>query len=133
MNMKKITLLAVFFCAIFSLHALGTNDSETPEETSAENSVQAETTQIEGLVSLYGNEPFSFPGIETSEGLRYTLVTEDKLLEKKIRKANGRKIIANGIAYLPVKPEKVERFRMLKDGYFFVEDFEIIKPLKKTE
>ncbi|MCF0241871.1 MAG: hypothetical protein HUK25_04490 [Treponema sp.] len=114
--MKKIIFLFLLFTTVISLNAFGKSDS------------RESYIQIEGVISLYGNEPHSFPGIKTSDGRKFSITSENKGIIKKINKLSGRKVLLTG--YIRLQNEGKAPFKMLDDGYFVVEDYEVIKPKK---
>lgn len=73
----------------------------------------------EGYVRSYGNIPFSFPGLETSDGKKYRLEC-DSSLKKKLLESTGKRICVYG--ELEDSPTE-EKLFPLKDGTIFVTDF----------
>lgn len=76
------------------------------------------TTTIKGYVKTYGNEPFTYLGIETSDGKLYGLkADEDLLLE--LTEMKGFEIELEGII---IKKNKENlNPKQLKDGVFEVQ------------
>jgi len=114
--MKKfITLIALMGC-ISCLSALGKKDMNKDE-------IITET----GVIQMYGNMPFSFPGIVTEEGKKYTISTDDKKLMDQVLKCAGKRVLVKGTVNYPENTENKKVFQMLKDGFFLIEEIEIVK------
>lgn len=104
---KKISLLLLAFFGNLLLSAV----SRPQKEFSAS-----------GYVRSYGNMPFVFPGIETSDGKKYLLEC-DNALKKELLETAGKKICVQGI--LDDSPSD-EKKRLLKDGTIFVIDYDFV-------
>lgn len=82
---------------------------------------------ITGQVSLYGNIPFTFTGFETTDGHRYTLVTDDKksgsVTREKLISLQGQLLTLHGRINPPGRAQKAG-ITLLKDGEFVVYSYE---------
>lgn len=76
-----------------------------------------------GYVRSYGNMPFVFPGLETSDGKNYLLEC-DSSLKKKLLESTGKRICVYG--ELEDSPAE-KKFFLLKDGTIFVTDFDFVE------
>jgi len=77
------------------------------------------TTTIKGYVKIYGNEPFTYLGIETAEGKLYGLkADEDLLLE--LTEKKGLEIELEG--FIIKKDKENLNPNALKDGVFEVQN-----------
>ncbi|MCQ2585519.1 MAG: hypothetical protein MJ185_08005 [Treponema sp.] len=125
--MKKLAVfLTVLFC-FSGLFAAGKNNKIN--STDVEN---GKSIKVTGIVKMYGNMPFSYAGIETNDGKKYSLVSGDPKLLKKVRDCAGREIKITGVVNRPVEDD-VKAFQMLKDGYLYIESYEVIKNKKKSK
>ena len=108
--MKKNILIVLFiFCAslTFAMSAFKkTNKAES----------------ITGYIHVYGNEPFTFIGIETEDDKQYSLKADEEIL-KDLRKAQGYKIEIKG------KVQKEDKLTLdgLKDGNLIVIEWKFVK------
>ena len=126
--MKKIiTVISCMIC--FSILSAAGKNKNTINSIEVENDY---SIKVSGVVKMYGNMPFSYPGIETPDGKKYSIVSGDPKLLKKIRDCAGREITVYGIVNRPVSDD-VKGFQMLKDGYLYVEDYEVVKVSKKKK
>ena len=126
--MKKIiTVISCMIC--FSILSAAGKNKNTINSIEVENDY---SIKVSGVVKMYGNMPFSYPGIETSDGKKYSIVSGNPKLLKKIRDCAGREIAVSGIVNRPVSDD-VKGFQMLKDGYLYVEDYEVVKVSKKKK
>ncbi|MDR3325579.1 MAG: hypothetical protein LBS82_06330 [Spirochaetaceae bacterium] len=67
------------------LFALGRGEAQ--KESPAGGGLPAGARRIQGRVLIYGNEPHTYAGIETTDGKRYAVFPPDK--EQEIRSAQG--------------------------------------------
>lgn len=126
--MKKIiTVISCMIC--FSILSAAGKNKNTINSIEVKNSCNI---KVSGVVKMYGNMPFSYPGIETPDGKKYSIVSGNPKLLKKIRDCAGREITVYGIVNRPVSDD-VKGFQMLKDGYLYVEDYEVVKVSKKKK
>lgn len=126
--MKKIiTVISCMIC--FSILSAAGKNKNTINSIEVKNSC---SIKVSGVVKMYGNMPFSYPGIETSDGKKYSIVSGNPKLLKKIRDCAGREITVSGIVNRPVSDD-VKGFQMLKDGYLYVENYEVVKVSKKKK
>lgn len=109
--MKRILLALLISVSCLSLFALGKKKNTLP---------------VEGVIMMYGNMPFAFPGLVTDSGEEYTLTTENKKLMKKIRENAGNRVYVYG-SVLNSSEENGKVFQMLKDGFLEVKDLEKVK------
>ena len=86
------------------------------------NKAASNSNTVTGYIKVYGNEPFTFIGLETENDKQYTLKASDQVLEE-LRKAQGKKIEINGTI------EKSEKASMneLKDGNLIVLEWKVVK------
>ena len=77
---------------------------------------------VTGRIKVYGNEPFTFLGIVTEDGLKYTLKAEKKVLDK-IQNAQGHLVEIKG----KIEIEKDNSGNQIKNSYLIVEDWKIVK------
>lgn len=79
---------------------------------------------VTGYLKFYGNEPFVYPGIETTDGLLYGIEIEDGAGFSKadIKEMHGHLIKLSGHI------EKNDRgLNSLKDGVFVASEYKIIE------
>ncbi|HAH63775.1 MAG TPA: hypothetical protein DCL73_16940 [Treponema sp.] len=84
---------------------------------------------ISGYVHMYGNAPFSFPGFETDNGKRYTLVLDEKksgtLTLEELESLQGQRVELHGA--VRTESGAVEAgINRLKDGEFVVYSYKVI-------
>ena len=104
-------------CMIFASAVLFSSFARRPPDT------------VTGHVHMYGNMPFSFPGFETDDGKRYTLVLDDKksgtLTLRELQSLQGQLVELSGVIHTgsDVKKAGINR---LHDGEFVVYAYRII-------
>ena len=76
-----------------------------------------------GYIHVYGNEPFTYIGIETTDEKEYTISADKKLIEE-LWATQGKYIEISG--YI-VKAETIREPGMLKDGKIEVLDWKYVK------
>lgn len=129
--MKKIIAVIAAFCCFMGLNAQGSKDDG--ELITRQKDVESgKLIKVTGVVKMYGNMPFAYPGIESIDGKKYSLVSGDSKLLKKVRECAGKEIVISGFINLPAD-ENVKGFQMLKDGYLYVEGFELVKRSRKKK
>lgn len=84
---------------------------------------------VTGYVHMYGNAPFSFPGFETEDGKRYTLVLDEKksgtLTLKELESLQGQRVELRGV--IRTGSDAVEEgINRLRDGEFVVYSYRVI-------
>ncbi len=78
---------------------------------------------VRGYVHVYGNEPFTYIGIETEDEKKYAISAEENVL-KELRESQGNLIEISGMLI----PKKEEReLNMLKDGRIEVTEWKYVK------
>ena len=82
-------------------------------------------TTIKGTIVSYGNEPFTYPGIKTTKGKNYLVVSSDET-KTELLKQQGKLIKFTG--YIMKDKEKFP-IGALEDGAFKIVTWEVI-PLK---
>ena len=92
-------LLTAFLCFAYSKPAKSEKNMDT----------------LTGMINVYGNEPFTFIGIDTDDEKKYTI--------KALRKTQGHKIEIKGT----IDKDEKSNFNRLKDGYFIVVEWKEIK------
>ena len=80
-------------------------------------------SKVKGLIHVYGNEPFTYIGIETTDEKEYTISADKKLIEE-LWATQGKYIEISG--YI-VKAETIREPGMLKDGKIEVLDWKYVK------
>jgi len=130
--MKKIIALALSLCCISLVTAKAKNNDEIGVIIKPGQTETGRNVSVTGVVKMYGNMPFSYPGIETSSGKKYSLVSGDPKLLKKVRECAGKEVIITGVVNRPVEDD-VKPFQMLKDGYLYIESYEVVKTSKKKK
>lgn len=85
--------------------------------------------QINGYIRVYGSEPFTFIGIVTDDEKKYTIQADEKTISE-LRLLQGEEITFYGVI-IPPKVDAsgklvIEKNR-LKDGFFEVKQYEVIK------
>lgn len=88
-----------------------------------------------GTITYYGNEPFSFPGLVTENNEEFTLLVAEINEEQTIpegytaitNSATFKEINGNKIEFLGNVSKKEGKFQKLKDGYFKVFAYKIVK------
>lgn len=109
--MKKIIILisllfSAFLCFAFS----------KPSKT------QKKLDEVTGLIKVYGNDPFTFLGIETKDGRLYS-IKADKNLNDELQKTQGTLIEIKGT----IENDEKNTLNRLKDGFFIVSEWKVIK------
>ena len=109
--MKKNLLFLLLLCSFGICFAFSKPDK-----------AKDNSTTVTGYIKVYGNEPFTFIGLETENEEQYTIKASDEILIE-LRKAQGRKIEIKG------EIEKSEKFSLneLKDGNLIVIEWKIVK------
>lgn len=119
--MKKLLVILTILVTSMSLFAKGRTDlgDKYVEET--------------GVIQMYGNMPFSYPGLVTEDGKKYTLKTTSEKTENKIKDLVGRRVTVIGVVDIPVSEDgqEIKAFQMLKDGFLWVDEIERVKTKKK--
>ena len=81
-------------------------------------------SKVTGLIHVYGNDPFTYIGIETQDNKEYAISADDKTISE-LWKTQGSLIEIGG--YI-VKPENDQKQPgMLKDGKIEVVDWKYVK------
>ena len=80
-------------------------------------------TSLQGYIHVYGNDPFSYLGIETEDQKQYA-ISADKEVLKELRKTQGNKIEITGII---TKAENEKMPGMLKDGKIELAEWRVLK------
>ncbi len=80
-------------------------------------------SKVKGLIHVYGNEPFTYIGIETQDNKEYAISADKKLIEE-LWATQGKYIEISG--YI-VKSETIKEPGMLKDGKIEVLDWKYVK------
>ena len=101
-----LIILTVFSCLFFSSFSKNNNKS------------------VKGYIHVYGNEPFTYIGIETEDEKKYTIKAEKSVIEK-LWDAQGNLVELNGII-IP-KNDSNKEPDLLKDGKIEVTDWKILK------
>ena len=108
--MKKIASIGlILLTAMLSSFSMSKNNNYFSEE---------------GVISSFGNEPFSFPGFVTENGKKYSIKADEKIL-KELIKNHGKVILLKGI--LQENEENMLSFNKLKDGTVIVKSYKILK------
>lgn len=82
------------------------------------------TKTVKGFINVYGNEPFTYIGIETEDDKKYTISASEEEISK-LWKTQGSLIEIEG--YI-IKPESEGRQPgMLKDGKIEVLEWKFVK------
>ncbi len=80
-------------------------------------------SSLQGYIHVYGNDPFSYIGIETTDEKQYS-ISADKEVIKELRKTQGNLIEITGII---IKAEKDKMPGMLKDGKIELAEWRVLK------
>ncbi len=80
-------------------------------------------SKVKGLIHVYGNEPFTYIGIETTDEKEYAISADKKIIEE-LWATQGQYIEISG--YI-VKSETIKEPGMLKDGKIEVLDWKYVK------
>lgn len=99
-------LLTAFLCFAYSKPAKSEKNMDT----------------LTGMINVYGNEPFTFIGIDTDDEKKYTIKADEETI-KALRKTQGHKIEIKGT----IDKDEKSNFNRLKDGYFIVVEWKEIK------
>lgn len=113
--MKKFLLIILSFSLIVSCIS------------AKEKKNKKDLIQMEGLIQMYGNEPFSYPGLKTTENKYFSLLSENKKINDKILKNSGHKVLVWGEYESEVSDKSKLGFQKLKDGFFVVKKIKVIK------
>lgn len=79
---------------------------------------------VKGYVHVYGNEPFTYLGIETSDNKEYAISADDETLLE-LQKSQGNLIEING--YIETEKKELPPIGILKDGRIVVTEWKYIK------
>lgn len=97
---KKIKKLVIIFSLVFIIFSLCSFQKNN-------------IITVKGIISVYGNEPFTFIGLRTKDKKEFTIYADENV-EKELRQVQGQNIEITGL-YIKSDPDKVE-LNMLKDG-----------------
>lgn len=113
----------IFFLAMFGLvcksPVFSYSGSHRVQNTSMH---EGQKISVTGLIHSYGNEPFTWLGIETEDGKAYALRV-DKKTDEKLRQLFGVPILIEGNLELPVQ----YGYEQLKDGAIHVKKIKIVR------
>ena len=79
-----------------------------------------------GVITLYGNEPFSFPGLDCANGEQYSIKAEKEVIED-LRKTQGKKIEITGYIENEKSDQNTLVLDKLKDGFLIVKEWKYVK------
>ena len=79
-----------------------------------------------GVITMYGNEPFPFPGLDCENGEQYSIKAEKDVLDT-LRKTQGKKIEITGYIEKTKNDNNSISFEELKDGYLIVKEWKYVK------
>lgn len=102
--LKFIFLMLLFICMLSSF------------------SLPSKKTSIRGYIKVYGNEPFAYLGIETTDGKQYKLEYSE---QKELYPLQGQLVIFEGIIKKSYSLKKKLELNSLKDGTFIVDSYSI--------
>lgn len=79
---------------------------------------------VRGFIHVYGNDPFTYIGIETEDNKKYTISAEDEIISE-LRKTQGSKIEITGI----INSKKTDKSEpgTLEDGKIQVTEWKYVK------
>ena len=80
-------------------------------------------TEVSGFIHVYGNEPFTFIGIETTDGKQYTLKADKDILIE-LQASQGNKIEIKGTVEKNKDKNKAS-INELKDGNLTVLEWKL--------
>ena len=83
---------------------------------------QKKLDEVTGLIKVYGNEPFTFLGIETKDGKLYS-IKADKELNDELQKTQGNIIEIKGT----IEKDDENTLNRLKDGFLIVSEWKVLK------
>lgn len=109
--MKKTILLISLLFATFLCFAFSKADKN-----------QKNLDQVTGLIRVYGNEPFTFLGIETEDGKLYS-IKADKKLTSELQSSQGNQIEIKGT----IEKAEENTLNRLKDGFIIVSEWKLVK------
>lgn len=78
---------------------------------------------VKGRIQVYGNEPFTFIGIKTTDNKEYAISADEEMC-KELRAMQGQLIVITGIIISPL-PDTYD-FQSLKDGKIEVSEWTIL-------
>ncbi len=107
MKRNKIVLILSVLCTYLLFCSFSKNNNKT----------------VKGYIHVYGNEPFTYIGIETEEHKKYAISASDEDT-KKLRSSQGNLVEITGII-VPSTGER--RPDMLEDGKIEVAAWKIVK------
>ncbi len=96
-NLSRIIIISNLFLIIFGLSSFSKNNIKT----------------VRGYIHVYGNEPFTFIGIQTQDKKEYTIIAADEVC-KELQDSQGKLLEITGIITSP-KDNSFE-LNMLKNG-----------------
>ena len=79
--------------------------------------------KVTGYIHVYGNEPFTYIGIKTTDNKEYAISANEEETSM-LRKTQGIKIEITGII---ISKKETREFNMLKDGRIEVAEWKEIK------
>ena len=85
-------------------------------------SLPSKKTSIRGYLKVYGNEPFTYLGVETTDGKQYKLEYSE---EKGLYPLQGQLILFEGVIKKSYSLKKKLNMNSLKDGTFIVDSYSI--------
>lgn len=109
--MKKYLLFFLFLCSMEVFFAYS-------KPSLSDDNIDIVT----GYIKVYGNEPFTFIGLETENEKQYSIKASDEVLIE-LRKAQGKKIEIKGT----VEKSGKLSINELKDGYLIVLEWKVVK------
>lgn len=105
-NKSLLILMLLIFCMFFS--SFSKNNNKT----------------VKGYINVYGNEPFSYIGIETEDEKKYAIKAEKSVIED-LWKTQGNLIEITGL--ITPNTDAAKSFDMLKDGKIEVIEWKVVK------
>lgn len=108
---KRITRFVIFGLLILTASIVFTSFAKSP-------------VTIKGTIICYGNEPLTYPGITTTKGKKYLVVSSDET-KKELLKRQGKLIKFTGY----IDKDNTKPFA-LEDGSFKIETWEVVEAAK---
>ena len=108
---KRFSNFIIFSLIILSISVFFTSFAKSP-------------ITIKGTIECYGNEPFTYPGITTTKGKKYLVVSSDET-KQELLKRQGKLIKFTGY----IDKDTSKPFA-LEDGSFKIETWEVVEAVK---
>lgn len=124
---KRMLLRKIFVAAVIAVCCSAGGSSMSLHRPENVPEQKNRTVTLCGHIQIHGSEPHTFVGIDTDDGRQYTVQASQKVLNE-LRQAQGQLLLLTGIirSETETPSSTISPFQALKDGYFLLENWEII-------